>query len=774
VSKDHFAQSEPQDIMSDHETTSDRLALPVYGVLSLVLGGCLAIAAITPSRPGFTLRLVAAGLVLFGFGQAVLWLMLGLNHCSRSSLYLALPAGIIAFAGIVQLSNNLGYQLTYWLLPLAAALAVPGCAGAWKTLRPHLRKTVPFGWCYVAVIAIVWVIYYLPISQLDSVPTKDGGIKWMYGDWIFHESVRQELANSLTWKELPPRTPGFCRLPLCYQYGSHGIGAQIMYWLGMTAPDAGRALSWLGLLSIMSAAICVGCCTAVREARKPLAGLLALVLPFLTPSLSMLFANDSDTSFRHPLIIIPPKLAVFVADIWNVGYGLAGGSVVWTCVIAFTVVALLTEEEAEHQSGRRARTVIALATLAIGLNCVGSLCCWAVGAGYGLLHGWRNWRTYLYLLVAAAAFILVFRGCGFDIGSGRYMTMVIGQIPSFTARVYAVVTNLVTLLAAGASFLLGFRVLAVLSVYWSRRNVRNVLLLFVLAYSGVFVAMTLLTYPIIYLGIVLTLFAAGPAAELLSQLGRETADATTLWRDACRIVLKYVTMLLSLTSLVLAPVFLSMLWRRSVFGYSDCWKMLIFGLLLLSGAYLLLRALQKSSWHPSRNHAIVFTVLAAAVSFLGVFEAVFIRVTDSVGGNIVLDAGRTRTLRFIHDTLPLTAIVATSHHDLPTRENRERSLMYSAVAGRHILLEGWLYMTAQGSPEFNRIRRDNAVLFSTADEREARRIVQDYGITHLIVEPTERLRWYTSRLSWLQPIANPGSMSLYECTLKPPRRGAGQ
>ena len=193
-------------------------------VLSLVLAYALVLAAVAPSRPGFLLCLTAMALILFGFGRSVLWVLLGPAQLKPDTLLLALPAGLIVLAGLAQLGNNLGLTATRWLLPLAAAAAIPGCAGAWATVRGHLRDSVRNGWLYLGVIAAIWMLYYLPGSQLDIVPTQDGGTKWWYADSFFHQAMVQELTNSLTRNEFPPPTPGFCRLPLCYQYGNHAVG----------------------------------------------------------------------------------------------------------------------------------------------------------------------------------------------------------------------------------------------------------------------------------------------------------------------------------------------------------------------------------------------------------------------------------------------------------------------------------------------------------------------------------------------------------------------
>jgi hypothetical protein len=732
-------------------------------LLLAVLALCLVLAAISPAGNGFAIRIFVLGLILFGFGWTVLRLLLGRAALRAETSLLAFSTGLVVLGGIAQVANNLGWGVTYWLLPLAAILAVPGCVGAWLTVRSHFRESVAHGWLYFVVIAAIWMLYYLPASQLDIVPTQDGGVKWWYADSFFHQAVTQELANSLAWKELPPRTPGFCRIPLCYQYGSHAVAAQAAYWLGLSVDDAAaRGVTWIGLLALTGVTIGAGRRMAIQQRRQPLAGLLALSLVFLLPGLQTIYANNSDTSFRHPLILISPRWESIAASVWDISAGLSGGSPVWTCIIAFTVLALLAEDGAENQAGRRSFAVLVLATAGIGLNCVGALCCFGVGACHGLLYGYRRWPTYVLLPAMAAGFVLWFRLSGFDFNSGHYMTMKTADIPDAYGRVYAVVRNFSLLAANGAFLLLGLRALAVLSLAWSRAGIKVALLIFVIVYSGVFLAVQLLNYPILYLGMILSVFAAGPAAEILADLGTGTAAATRLWMSTQLVYRKYAAGVCLATAAALVPTLFTIIRRRSVHGLPGFSKCLIVGLVLVSVAYALLRFLESSSWRPSRAQVLLFAGLFSAVSFLGALRGVVTLAADWGESAIVLDAGRTQSLRYVSHELPVDAVLTTSHHEAPTREVRERSLMYSAVSGRRILLEGWRYMTAQGSPEFPGICTDNDALFGTNDQREARRIVRKYGITHILLEPGQSLGFAVADATWLKQVGAPGSMCILQ------------
>jgi hypothetical protein len=734
-------------------------SLSLGGALVVILGYALVLAAISPARGGFVAGLFAMCLILFGFGRVVLGLLLGSKNSRLDSLLLALPVGVITLAGLGQVGSNLGLSITYWLLPIAAILAVAGCAGAWTTISHHLRKPLLHGWFYVGSISMIWTLYYLPMSQLDIVPTKDGGIKWWYADSFFHQAMTQELTSSLEAKDLPPRTPGFCRIPMCYQYGSHAVGSQFAYWLHMTVDDVtARGLTWIGLLALISATVSAGRQIAIEFAQKALTGAMALTFVFLLPSLQTLYANNCDSSLRHMLIVIPPRWEATAANMWEGASGLTGGSIVWTCIAAFTVLSILADDGVEMSAIRRSRAVLALATLTIGLNCVAALCCWGVGACYGLIHGWRRWTTYAGILAYAATFLCWFRFSGFDFNSGRYMTMLVADDPTLYGRIYSLVKNFSMVAASGAFLLLGIRSLAILSIVWARGNVKVVLLLFTVVYFGVYVTMTLLAYPILYLGMILSVFAAGPAAVIFTEFGTGTSRAAQLWKDLVRVFRKYSGGVWIFAAAALLPTLFTILRRRSLHGLPGFSKVLLVGFVLISMAYGIFRCLERTSWQPSRRQVLVSLVLISTACFLGALRNVLTVAANWGDSTIVLDAGRTQSLHFVRDTLPRDAILATSRHEVPTRELRERSLMYSAVTGRHILLEGWRYMTAQGSPEFANVCDDNATLFATSDEEEARRIVRKYGITHLLLEPGQSLGFLKSGTSWLNRIETPGSM----------------
>ena len=249
---------------------------------------------------------------------------------------------------------------------------------------------------------------------------------------------------------------------------------------------------------------------------------------------------------------------------------------------------------------------------------------------------------------------------------------------------------------------------------------------------------------------VLSAFAAGPAAEILADLGTGTARALQLWREVRRTFRQYSGGVCMAGAVMLLPTLFTVIQRRSLHGLPGFSKLLLVGLVLASIAYGLFRWLERSSWQPSRRQVLVFTGLLSAACFIGALRGVVAAAADWGQATITLDAGRAQSLRFVRDVLPVNAVLATSHHEVPTREYRDRSLVYSAVSGRHILLEGWQYMTARGSPEFAGICEDNAKLFSTYDPREARRVAQEYGITHILLEPGQSLGFDLADASWLE------------------------
>jgi hypothetical protein len=739
---------------------------PLAVVLASVVAFWFLMVASSPAGVRFAVLLAAAAAVLFGFGYALLRLVVRRNSWGSDTSLLALAAGIVVLGGASQIAFNEGLGLVVWLLPAAAVVALPGLVWALRDGGRRLLRPMRMGWIYALAFAAVGAIYYLPQSRHDLISTKDGGRQWMYADQMYHEAITIELARVLRAADPPPTTPGFVREKLCYQYGRHAVAAQMAHWLGVSTADAlARGTTALFLLAAAMGAVCVGRRTAVRAGQRPLAGLLAVALVMFLPSASLLYANFIDTSARSSWIVTRPPWDVLQCGIWDRGSMdfFDGTSSIVACTGAFAVAALLLRNERRNARGWAAMPwgAMLVTTLCVGMNATTALCCWGVTASWAFLRGWRRWQTYAFLLVSATIFTGVVRTSGFKPETRFQQTMKADSEPQTKYAVFrALVVNVSTVASAGCFLLLGLRSLAVLTLAWGRTRAKQLLLLFVAVYLAVFLVLTLLSYPMQFLGMLLSLFAAAPLAKIVSEFGRQPAGTGILWTDMLRAYRRYIGAVAALLVVALVPAAFALA-RRPSFAALPTFAQQVF---LAAGAawliYWALRRLAKSAWRPTRMMVLCAAAAFSAAGCLGTARLIGVVACGWLDTTIVLDAGRAASLKFVRARLPSDALLATTRHNVPVPGLPERSLMYFDVGERDVLLEGWRYATSQFSPDFKPVCRDNARLFHTSDEAEARAIARKYGITHVLLEPGERLGFDVNQAHWLRPLSNPGSMTI--------------
>ena len=284
-------------------------------------------------------------ILFWGLGEAVLRFIVQRRVSAADNSFLAVPTGMIVFSGCAQFAANLSLPVLHGIYYATIGLAVAGGTAAFASIRPHLRQAVPWGWGYIAVIALVGVTHYLPLGQYDCLRTADGGMRWAYVDCSFQQAITGLLMNVAEHESPPPKVPGFACQKLNYHYGRNAAAGLMASMLGMSSADVtARAMPWLALLSLAGLAVYLGRRTAPDAPLASLAGLSAVALVFLLPSLASVCSNIVDTSIRHPLIVIP----WFAGPLghlngWDGAWAhfFLSGSGLWGSLVACTVLALM-------------------------------------------------------------------------------------------------------------------------------------------------------------------------------------------------------------------------------------------------------------------------------------------------------------------------------------------------------------------------------------------------------------------------------------------------
>ena len=539
-----------------------RPSVATVTVISLAFWIALGIAA--PDGLRATMATLISGVVLFGFGQAFLYFTGGQAIRGGVSTLLALPAGVVVFSGLAQVTHHRG--LPFWpLLGVALALTPFGLWCAGQALRRCWKERVTYGWMYLIVILLVGLTYYLPKSQHDSVRTADQGVEWFYPDSAFHEAIVAVLSNNIA----PLRNPGFYSQELSYHYGRHALASSLVEIFGISAGDSlARSIPMLGLASLALAAISLGRATARNAKEKPLAGLLAVILVFFLPSILAIGMNEGHSCSRLPQHIVPPnivssELSLPLGDSSFIHY-LGGGSILWAGIVVLTVASLLSQEnDSVGRGARRALpwTALMLAILGMTLNGIAGLCSAAVVVGFALLQkpGWQS-------LAFAVAGMTLFRL--FQILSGLHHT----SAGAMWVGPGGMVFGFARITLAGFLLLFGFRSLCILVFAIGTRQTKLAMTLFVLAHCGLYLLFVLQGYPLSILAVLLGGYAAAPMAAIAPILFAQGPASGGVGPAAIACYRNYLRAILILASVMVPLSWFPFLRHRSsesIYGFFD-------------------------------------------------------------------------------------------------------------------------------------------------------------------------------------------------------------
>ena len=641
--------------------------------------------------------------------------------------------------------------------------------GLWRavrTLRICRREKVPLGWLYVLAVVIVGMTYYLPTSQLESVDFGRGGKQWTYPDTATHEA----WATLLTVPKPPAGNPGFSAAGLTYHYGRHALASMISQFFLIDIGDSmWRIVFMFGLASLFAAAICLGWKTASSADQRPLSGLLAVLMIFLIPSLLMVLMEEGDSCSRNPHAVailpgLPYEISLGTCDMAVVSHLQEGGSILWAGIVVVTIACLLLRADCDttpsDQPGLPWLAAL-LAGLGLSLNGVAALSSTAVIVILVLAQRGKIHRRVGFVLVV----LLFFKVCQYAAG----LLHPNGTALSSDPRNF--VMTAVRLGVAAFFFLFGAKSLSLLVFAWGSLRTRMLMALYLLASFGLFVFFNLQGYPLFILAVLLSGFAASPAARLWQSLWAERASWTDNWLTALRVYRNYL-----LAMLLLATLFIPFAWYpslrrgtlRPVYDFSILILIMWFGSAVLLAV---VRRLLWKTWAPSPNAGIVAISLLMAWSMSGVALAVVEHVFDLTGSAVTVDAGRTTSLAFLKQNSGPEILVGTTFPPaaLPPATKtvrRGQSESYAAVLGRYMPFEGWQMAYALSTDQVEKIRSDKEELLSTRDMATAREIIEKYGITHVLLEPKQSFGFAIDKAPWLTTMKNPGTLQILKVDLK--------
>ena len=399
-----------------------------------------------------------------------------------------------------------------------------------------------------------------------------------------------------------------------------------------------------------------------------------------------------------------------------------------------------------------------MAVLGVCLNGVASFCCLGAIGLVVLWRSWRRWQAWTFLLFTGLLFLGVLLATGFISDAGAPGNP---KAPVTAAQVRRLAQAGVT----GFFLLLGLRPLALLNLAWGTTRTKVTMLSFVGIFTMLNLAVGFENYPFVILNLLLGGYAAAPMAKLIAGLRAGDSLWGDLWNDLTTCYRRYLGVLFLYAVLIWPGTFYPVLRHRS-FDHLYAYSTTLFGVLVASLlCYLVLRQINRRQWVPRRKTAAWVLVSLLLLSSLGVVRACANHGWNLLGETVLLDAGRVASLRFLRENVDKDALLATTHHSLPLRSRKERSYVYCALAERYVLLEGWVFGRPSALPCFEQTHRDNAALFVTEDQAEARAIAQKYAITHILVEPGEQLGLDVDRVPWLQRVPNPGSLDILSVKL---------
>lgn len=721
--------------------------MPLWAVVVASLSVFIVIDGVSPAGVYPAVIALLCGVALSALGYTVLRCF-ALHDRDADLLLVSPAAGLITACAAAYLAATYGVRLGIVFFGIIA-LALPGLWMAVGTLKRCWRNPVPNGIVISGLIISIALIYFLPVSLRDGIRTPDGGYQWIYVDSSYH----QAMVSMVLTRVHPVPDPGFAREILAYHFGPNALAAVFVNALNITTADAWvRIMRLLGLLSLVGGVAAFGLWTTPRRSKTGVTIAFSLFFVFIACSAVELFAMHWDSSGHLPTHVNQIRLELgdlFYVDVYK--DTIFFGSGLWAQVLLFSVAGLLVRKrENGILSARPLGAEVMLAPLGICCNLLAGVSAVGVVAATYVLFDRKSWRKSLLVLGSLLLCYRMLTAGGFAHGVSSF----IGGFNS--PQVLAI--NALDLLVWLAFLFSALKILAFLSFLDPRKVIFGTLALFTLGwvsfYSVVHLDWNGQVYALLFLTSLVSGYAAGPAAVLWTSFEECGSDSTrdtnlslTWLKRLC--VIGFVW---SGITLVLVSIF-----TRTKFRIGVTLGVALL-LALVAAVIEVLKRLPQSRW-PKRTLLIALGVLVL-ISSLGALRIARNWGWNGMGTTVLLDAGRVRSLLFLHQNSVEDALIATARHAVPSIPDRpERSYMYSGVGGRRVLLEGWVYREYYFNG-FAEVKLDNETLFTTEDPLQAERLVQKYGINYIVTEPSEPLHFDVSATGWLRPLPNPGTLGI--------------
>jgi hypothetical protein len=717
------------------------------GVLMAALMPWLLVAGLT-GGPIVILNFLGLLALLAGLGLPVL--RHGLQAERESTLLLSAPVGFILAAALLALAVQRGLPLT----PVAACLAGLGLAGLVlqrRLLAAGLRAGVRHGLVYALLSLAVCLLYFLPGALHDGVPTRDGGMQWMYVDTQFHMAVEAAIKSPTG----APRMPGMAAAPISYHFAPFAVASALSAVTGLELPDAhARVLRGVGLLALLAAALALGRVLGRRLGNATGSGLAAVLGLFFYGSLSALFAPELNTSAPGPapaLLFEIPYAYVMHNGGWF-SHLILGHSELWGGIGLAAGLALLGERLPPGQPARlRWDGFLLLPALVVALNVMAGIGLVGVVAGILLLAGRGRLRAWTLAAVTVAAAGLIALGMGY-VGSPSTSQVTVDH--HFAAGAF----TLWRWLFVG----LGVRIIALLWLRrWREDPMAWALAMFMVGYLAVGFLLkddfdSHQLYGPKFLQGIFSLFAFAWIGATYPAW-RRGAWRITLAPSALRVALVLGLGSLALNLGVLGAGALGL---YSLAGAGWSLRLAVAGSIGVAvGAAVLLAVSRRLPrlWRPLSS----VMVGVCALGLLAWINPWTNFGLDRLHLEVALPGDEVTALQRLRGLAPPGALVATNHHEQADFLHRKgRSYGYRVVSERPILLEGWEYGEVFDR-RFSQVQRDNDLLFTTNDPDTARAIIDRWGIEYLVAEPGTDLPVARRAASWLQPLDVGGSVRIY-------------
>ncbi len=704
---------------------------------------------------------MVVGILMFGLGEA--WVRAFVPEDARvGELHLlSLPLGFITAGAAWQIAAHLGVPLRAVGIGLGLP-AIWGLAKSMRGMRDAMQRGVEYGWIYALLSILVGLVYFLPVALVNGALTKEQGYSWVSVDTCFHHAIAGQIADETA----PVLTPGIATVPLRYHMGRHAIAAAIHKAFGTNVADAllriTRALSFLALLM---AVIALARLSSLGTGQSGLAGIAAIFFLFFLPGMQKLVSDlhwPLALAWRQGLLEPGPQMINWDRHLVHL---YVDGSCV-AALIVIMVVAALTQATAEGVSKRQMPWAPMVATcLGVCMNGVVAAACFAVVTGVALLNHWRSLRVYPVLIAFGATFsgVMILAGYYTKLGTpvaSNASGLSIADASQWAARIAWTTVGMLTIIASA-------KVLCSLLLLQGSKATKQTLVLFTLALLGIFVSAVLQGYPLWFLGPLLSVYAGAGFAFLWSNQRMEKSDLMRrlqTWRPWLRWYgIGFLLCAFSAAMLIAYLSPLKPLNREADHSPLANAVRTHFAVVVAVVAIIMWGLARITLLAGLRTRRVVLRSAAVAAIVLGLLG--FLRVHynygwDGIRQAVVVDPARTQSLLAIKELTPINALLVTTHHRISEQRRANRAYSYSAASQRQMLLEGWEY----SEPEENvleQLKKDNQTLFETRDDASAQEIVRRYGVTHILLEPNEKLGFDVDKVSWLRRIPMLGSMTLY-------------